>query len=687
MVSEGQSKTVLSESKNHFKGKANYYTNYGYQRWGFSFLELFCKNLNKDLAPKLADYEVYGREKEINHVYSTLGKLIKNTPCLVGGAGTGKTAIVEGIVVNILKEDLPPNTILHKKAIWELELSSIGGSRLLPNGERMETVGLMNCLIEELKHTKDRNIVFIDEVHQIIGSGANGISMQDIAETVKPVLARGEINLICATTEEEYRDSIEHNKALNRRITKISCPEPSVEEAIYIIDNIKKRFERTKNVKFDNDVVSGAVELSKRFIPEFFLPDKAIDLIDSAVANVIVEGRDRVTLQDIAEIISLSKGIPVDVINRVSSHKRIDYRELLSKRVKGQPYAINKVAKIIARSKQKLNDETSCRGSLFLVGTTGVGKTELAKAVAEIEFGQETEMIRIDCSEFNSQNALVRLIGSEDKKSVGILTDRVKRKPYSLVLFDEIDKAPQIADLFLQILDDGHLSTGSGEKVSFTDTFIIATTNEGAEVIKEFNSLKTGGIRELDQTGYDTLVDTIKLALSSRFRPEFLNRWNAIIVLNMLDEVIIREIVKLVSEKERRKLFDKNIELVFSNYESFFEYIVKNGTDVELGARPLNRLFQDSIVDEISLELELSGRTNEWYRIIVDIKGEAPKTFENGKREHFDRRTLELTAIKCNEIPKWSDTPTIVQTFDSNLTEDDDTISLGARSLRKRKKV
>lgn len=635
--------------------ESTFYTEYGYAKWGFSFLEEFCKNLNETLRPKMDDYEVYGRDTEVKEVYTTLRKEIKNTPCLVGEAGTGKSAIVEGIVVQILKGEAPEQSKLNNKTIWELELSSITGKKRLPNGEIMETVGIARCIFEELAHTKDRNVIFIDEVHQIIGAGSTGVGMQDIAETAKPALARGLVNMICATTPDEYRRSIEKNKALNRRITQIICREPSITNATYMINKIKKRFERNQGVKVPNDVVRTAVELSARYIPEFFLPDKAIDLIDTAVARVAVDGKDTVTVRDIAEILSARKNIPVDIIVRIGNKNKINYRKELSKRVKGQEYAIAKVARAMARSKQRLNDETSCRSSLLFVGTTGTGKTELAKALAEIEFGDENEMIRIDCSEYNVDNALPRLIGTDDEDSEGVLTGKVKRKPYCVLLFDELDKSPIIWDLFLQILDDGHLSTGKGEMISFKEAIIIGTTNEGAGSIKEQNGLKTGGIRCMNKTDYDGMVEIIKSVLGSRFRPEFLNRWDDIIVFNMLDKEVIVDIVHLVAENMRKFFYKNHIELVVANKTEYFDYLVRNGTDVEMGARPLKRLYKDEITDEIAEQLELCGRTDEWYRVILQETGEAPKRFENGKREHFDRRVLEVIPIKCNHKPEWKD--------------------------------
>lgn len=648
-ISEVSEKTKFTAKPN----KTIPYNEYAYQRWGFSPLERWCTNMTEKISKDLEKYEVYGRDDEIDEVFISLLREYKNAPILLGEAGVGKTAIVDGFCSRIIKNACPEE--FKGCIVWSLELSDIEGESVLDNGDTIRMLGKMKMIVEELAATKALNIIFIDEIHQIVGSGGEKGSLMDVGNTFKPALSRGEISVIGATTQKEYRLSLETDTALQRRFQPIRVNEPNMEQAVYILGKVRDKFERLKQVSIADEIVEKAITLSKRYITDQYLPDKAIDIIDRAVARVVFEKRQEVTETDLAIVINRLKNVPIENIARSSGGQYIDYEYELTKRVKGQEEAVKRSARALARGKQGLSPIDKPQASLMFVGMSGVGKTELAKALAEIEFGSEEYMLRLDMSEYQENDSITRLIGENKIGSMGILTGQVKDSPYRVLLFDEIDKAnPKVLDLLLQVLDDGRLSTGLGETISFKDCILIATTNEAAENIAV--SIKNkGNFRNLSEEDYNEVVEDTKEALKNKLRAEFLNRWNDIILFNRLEEDVISEIVVMNAEKNREFLFKNHIELLYDDKDKYFDFLTVHGTDEAMGARPLNNLISRMVTDEVAFELQRLGRFNEWYRVVLYIDGEKPGLY-NGRYEAKDRRDLRLEFELLYHAPSWNDT-------------------------------
>lgn len=584
------------------------------------FLDKYTENLTEKVSQKLENFKVIGRDSEITEVTRALLRMNKNSPLLIGEAGVGKTAIVEGLAVQIVKGEVPER--FKTLTIRNLELSSLMGS---------EDGGFLvkfKAIIEELKYHKAENLCFIDEIHTIMGAGQDKGAM-DAANVLKPALARGEIQLIGATTLDEFHDYIEEDKAMERRFQRIMVHEPTESEAECILEGVAQKLEAFHKVKVKKSALKASVALSVRFIPELYLPDKAIDLLDMTCSKALQEGKSYISQFDIARMVQETKGIPVTTILREENEHFHHLESLLQERVMGQEKAIQSVSDALRIARTGLHNVWRPLASFLLLGTTGVGKTELAKTVAEVIFGDEKAMIRIDMSEFSQKGDSKKLIG--DKKTKGVLTEAVKNHPYSVVLFDEIEKGNrETHDLLLQILDDGRLTDTRGRYVSFKNTIVFLTTNTGASVIKDHFELQG---RSMNERSEEDFLQRISLELEQDFRPEFLNRIGDKIVFNMLDEKALKKIAQKNLKELQKRLVAQGAQL---NYEdTLLDYLVDNGSDKTNGARPIERFIKKKITAPLAkILLENTGKA---VLITVKVEGEAP-----GLTEAIDRRCLQF---------------------------------------------
>ena len=620
-------------------------------------LDKYGVNLTEEAKKGKID-PVICREKEIQRVIQILSRRTKNNPVLIGDPGVGKTSVAEGLAINISKGRVPDT--LKGKSLYTLDMGSLlAGAKY--RGEFEERV---KQVIDEVK--KRENIVlFIDELHTIVGAGSTGEGSIDASNILKPVLARGEMQIIGATTIDEYRKHIEKDAALERRFQPVLVEEPTKESTIKILEILRDRYEAHHKVKITDEAIEAAVDLSVRYITDRFLPDKAIDLIDEAGSKVrlrestppeeIKELEDRiesinnekeeavrcqnfekaakvrdeqrrlkeelkqvrekwnnstktkntVTAEVIADIVSMWTGIPVNKIVEEEAEKLLNMENILHKRVVGQEEAIKSIATAIRRSRAGIKDPSKPIGSFLFLGPTGVGKTELSKALAEAQFGDENQIIRIDMSEYMEKHAVSRLIGSPPGyvgyDEGGQLTEQVRKKPYSVILFDEIEKAhPDVFNILLQILDDGRLTDSKGRTVDFKNCIIILTSNVGATAIKKQKRLGFGVIdeKEIQKDEYEKMKETIMTELKKQFRPEFLNRIDDIVVFHSLTKENISSIVVLMCKQLIDRL--KELEIDLELQPDAIDLIAKEGIDLEYGARPLKRAIQNHLENELS---------------------------------------------------------------------------------------
>ena len=647
-----------------------------------SALERFGVDLVK-LAREGKLDPVIGRDKEIRQVMEVLIRKQKNNPVLVGEAGVGKTAIVEGLAQLIAKGEVPDE--LKNKKIYSIDM----GALLAGTKYRGEFEERLKALIEEAKN-RDDVILFIDEIHNLVGAGKAEGAM-DAANILKPALARGEIRVIGATTLDEYRKYIEKDSALERRFHPVFVQEPSYEDTIEILKGLKERYENYHKVKITDGAIEAAVKLTSRYVQDRKNPDKAIDALDQAATKkkleasfasaqekdkeiekkienienklkeidkeieeaVKKEDLDRETElkiekaklekelkllkkreageklevyvdeEDVAKVVSEWTGIPVSRMMEEEKEKLLRMEEYLHKRVIGQEEAVKAVCEAIRRARAGISDPKRPLGSFLFLGPTGVGKTELAKALAEFLFGSEDALIRLDMSEFKEEHSVAKLIGAPPGyvgyEEGGKLTEAVRRKPYSVILLDEIEKAhPRVFDLFLQVLDDGILTDSHGRRVSFRNTVIIMTSNLGSEYLRSILDRKDTmeseeRFNELFEEAKKRVLEVVK----NYFRPEFLNRIDEIIVFRPLTKREIREILELQISRLAGRLRDRNIGIELT--ESAKEAIIKEGFDPVMGARPLKRAIQRFIENEIS-ELIIKGDLKEGHKVIVDYR-------------------------------------------------------------------
>lgn len=640
-----------------------------------SMLSQFGRNLTK-LAKDGKIDPVIGRQKEIERVIQILSRRTKNNPCLIGEPGVGKTAIAEGLALKIVSGEVPE--LLKDKKIYSLDLTGmVAGTKY--RGDFEERI---KKVIDEVKNAKDV-ILFIDEVHTLIGAGsAEGAA--DAANILKPSLARGELQIIGATTIEEYRKHIEKDAALERRFQPVMVDEPSQEEAIEILKGIKDKYEAHHKVKITDEAIESAVKLSTRYIGDRYLPDKAIDLIDEAASRVRLrsytapsdlkeledkkksveaeklsavnaqeferaaalrdeerkldkeikdkkenwhdmagKSHDEVTPADIADIVSSWTGVPVTQLSTEESDRLLHMEDELHRRIVGQDEAVEAVSRAIRRGRVGLKDPKKPIGSFIFLGPTGVGKTELCKALAAAMFGDENAMIRLDMSEYMEKHTVSRLIGSPPGyvgyDEGGQLTEKVRRKPYSVVLFDEIEKAhPDVFNMLLQILDDGVLTDGQGRRVDFKNCIIIMTSNVGAKLISQKQKAFgfAAGAKELEQNEKE-IKDAVMGELRNTFRPEFLNRVDDIIVFQRLTKENIKEIASRLLAVLQKRVEDMGIEVTFS--DEAVSKIADAGFDDVYGARPLKRAIQSRIEDALSEEM-LKGNVKKGGKYICNVK-------------------------------------------------------------------
>jgi ATP-dependent Clp protease ATP-binding subunit ClpC len=640
-------------------------------------LDEFGRDLTQLAAEGRID-PVIGRDDQIEQTIEVLSRRTKNNPALIGEAGVGKTAIVEGIAQRILSGDVPQT--LHGRRVVQLDLQGmLAGTRY--RGDFEERV---KRVIDEIRQHGDELIIFIDELHMVAGAGGSTEGGMDAGNMLKPALARGELHVIGATTLDEYRRSIEKDAALARRFQSIMVPEPTVDDTIEILRGLRDRYEAHHQVRYTDEALLAAVELSDRYITDRYLPDKAIDLIDQAGARVqlraktpaadvrnlereaeqlerdkdeavaheqyerasalrdqISEIRERITrsgggpsaapevrVNDIADVVSRATGIPVSQLTEEEKERLLRLEDHLHGRVVGQDEAVRAVAEAVRRSRSGLSDPDRPVGSFLFLGPTGVGKTELARALAEALFGADDRMIRLDMSEFQERHTVSRLVGAPPGyvgyEEAGQLTEAVRRRPYSVVLLDEIEKAHQdVFNILLQVLEDGRLTDGQGRTVDFRNTVLIMTSNLGSDLIAR------GG----DGIGFGSTTtarsdvpqrDQLMRRLRESFRPEFLNRIDDVIIFRQLDRVQLRQITELLLEETRRRLHAQGVAVEF--LPAAVDWIADHGFQPEFGARPMRRTIEREVTNVLSSML-LDGRIQKGQQVSVGVGDEGQLTF------------------------------------------------------------
>ncbi len=661
--------------------------------------------LSTDLTAKAAQGKldpVIGRKTEIERVIQILSRRNKNNPALIGEPGVGKTAIVEGLAQRIVKGQTP-ETLLGKRVVM-LDVGSLVAGTMYRGQfeERLKRV------IEEIKNSEA--ILFIDEVHMLVGAGSAGSSM-DAANILKPALSRGELQCIGATTLDEYRKHIEGDAALERRFQPVMVEEPSIEETIEILKGIRGRYEAHHNLSITDAALTSAANLSARYVTDRFMPDKAIDLIDEAGARVrlykapfnsesdretLIELRDirrelqevisaghyelaaslkdrerelqhhldtsgnpslkgniNVTEEDIADVVAMVTGIPVQRIATEESRRLLEMEKALHDRVVGQDEAIGAISKAVRRARAGLKSPKRPIGTFMFLGPTGVGKTLLAKTLAEFLFGSEDALIKLDMSEFMERHNVSRLVGSPPGyigyEDGGQLTEAVRRRPYSVILFDEIEKAhPEAFNMLLQIMEDGQLADAKGKRIDFRNTIIILTSNVGADLIKRVNFGFTfkQDASKTEEERYKEMRKKVMGEMERMFRPEFRNRLDGVMIFKALTKEQIKDIMEYELRDVRSRLYDKDIAVTMTNAAK--DYLAEEGYNPEFGARPLRRVLQEHIEDPLS-EGILSGKYREHDTLEVDYQDEEIVINIIGRAEKQDTSssidTLEAEAV------------------------------------------
>ena len=665
-----------------------------------SALDQFCRD--QTLAAEKNELDpVIGRESEIQRIVQILIRRTKNNPVLIGEPGVGKSAVVEGLAQRIVSGNVPD--MLGGKRVLSLDMGAlVAGTKY--RGEFEER---LKNVMDELK--KAGNVLlFMDELHTIIGAG-NGEGSLDAANLLKPALSRGEIQCIGATTLDEYRKHIEKDAALERRFQPVTVEEPSAEEALSILYGLRDKYEAHHKVRITDEALAAAVKLSDRYITDRFLPDKAVDLMDEAASRVRIQActtppdvreqeqkleavriekkeaiahqdyekaaslrdqetgltreiekkrnawnkaqstaKDVVTEEDIAQVVSLWTGIPVQRMTEKEAHRLMKLEETLHKRLVGQEEAISAVARAIRRARAGLKDPKRPIGSFIFLGPTGVGKTELCRALGEAMFGDEDAVIRLDMSEYMEKHTVSRLVGSPPGyvgyEEGGQLTEAVRRKPYSVVLLDEVEKAhPDVFNILLQILEDGRLTDNTGRVVSFQNTIVVMTSNAGAHSIATSRAMGFGAEGPKSLKDYEAMKDAVMKEVRDLFRPEFINRVDELIVFHALTEEDIRQITELMLRQVAERLTERDIRLTWD--KAVREKLSQEGYDPKYGARPLRRLIQRTVEDTLS-EALLEGRVHLGEPVRLGVRGGEIVIREQKKPESSPGRIPEGARVK-----------------------------------------
>ena len=640
-----------------------------------SALSQFCRDLTQAAEKNELD-PVIGREGEIQRIIQILIRRTKNNPVLIGEPGVGKSAVVEGLAQRIVQGNVPD--MLQGKRVLSLDMGAlVAGTKY--RGEFEER---LKNVMDELKQAGNV-LLFMDEMHTIIGAGSSEGGL-DAANLLKPALSRGEIQCIGATTLDEYRKHIEKDTALERRFQPVTVGEPTAEETLSILCGLRDRYEAHHKVRITDEALAAAVKLSDRYITERFLPDKAVDLMDEAASRVRIAActtppdlrelekkredvriekkeaiahqdfekaaglrdqeqsltkeierkrnalnraqttaRDVVTEEDIAQVVSLWTGIPVQKMTEKEAHKLMKLEETLHKRVIGQEEAISAVSRAIRRARAGLKDPKRPIGSFIFLGPTGVGKTELCRALGEAMFGDEDAVIRLDMSEYMEKHTVSRLVGSPPGyvgyEEGGQLTEAVRRKPYSVVLLDEVEKAhPDVFNILLQILEDGRLTDNTGRTVNFQNTIVVMTSNAGAHTIATSKTMGFGAQGPKSLKDYEAMKDTVMKEVRDLFRPEFINRVDELIVFHALSEEDILRITDLMLKQVAERLKEREIRLTWD--KAVREKLAREGYDPKFGARPLRRLIQRTVEDTLS-EALLEGRVALGEPVRLGVRG------------------------------------------------------------------
>ena len=611
-------------------------------------LAQYGRNLNQEVKNGKID-PVIGREPEIERVVQILGRRTKSNPILLGEPGVGKTAIAEGLAQRIHNGDIPE--LLQDKQVIALDMGSLlAGTRFRGDFEER-----LKGIVEEVRKSGSI-ILFIDEIHTLVGAGSMGGAM-DASNLLKPALARGELQCLGATTLDEYKRHIERDAALERRFQPVMVGEPTKEQAIEILRGLKATYEDFHQVKYDQKAIEAAVNLSSRYINDRFLPDKAIDLLDEAgsrthlryslqsksPAEVSEESPlinpesliPVVDAEEIAQIVAAWTGIPVTQLTETESESLLNLECQLHERIIGQQEAVNAVSRAIRRARVNLKNPNRPIASFIFAGPTGVGKTELTKALAKLLFGSESSMIRLDMSEFMESHTVSKLIGAPPGyigyNEGGQLTEAVRRQPYRVVLFDEIEKAhPDVFNLLLQLLEDGHLTDSQGRRVDFKNTLIIMTSNIGSKVIeKGGNSLGFEIADDFAQSRYQQISNRVTEELKQYFRPEFLNRLDEIIVFRQLTREEVTQIADILIADLAKQLTEKGISVEVT--AAFKDLVINEGYDPSYGARPLRRALTRRLEDSLAVAM-LSGKVNSGDHALLDVTAETVVTVSSHQR-------------------------------------------------------
>lgn len=574
-------------------------------------IKKFCVNMLELAANGKLNHAI-GRDKEVERVLLILARSTKNNPVLVGAPGTGKTAIAEEMAIRLLNGQVPPD--LAELKLYSLDFSSI---KSLP-----DAVGVMRSILEEA--TNDPSLVlFIDEIHMLISN----CSDNDIANLLKPAMARGEIKIFGATTLDEYR-RIERDPAFERRFQKVIVDEPDIESAIEILKGAKAKYEAYHNVSISDEVCESAVNLSARYITNRRLPDKAIDLIDEAAANLRIEDGQRreMVVNDIMKVVTAWTGIPVDDMDANDTERLQNIEQELHASVVGQNKAVKAVSDAIKRSRMGFGDADRPIGSFLFLGTTGTGKTELCKAIAKFLFKDPNQMVRIDMSEYQQEHSAHRLFGPPPGyvgyEQGGQLTEAVYRKPFSVVLFDEIEKAhPRIYETLLQVLDDGRMTDGQGKTVNFKNTIIVMTSNMGQQNILNTLCGRQASDEEIERCTYNVMQQ-----LRQRVAPEFINRIDNIVMFMPLSKDDVAKIAEINLKKEQKKLQEGNISIIIEL--PVVRFIVEHGYQPEYGGRPVKRAITDYIINPLTTEM-INGTVDRNRPIYISVSNNKI-IFKNG---------------------------------------------------------